>query len=352
MSVSACSSDADERLATFSVTLKPPVAASLADRRRGEVRRRLVLRRRVGRCNRRRHERVARLRVAGRVRRRRAHRCVAGRRDRGTVVRRAGDLGRDHRRRDVSGRLVRLLVVAVVDDGQAAVGGVVADREEVGERPVAGRDGEIAAEPVEADRVVVERMRGCAHLAERPRRIECVQRLVDVDVPRALELARVGIAVGRRAVEGDGDAARCTARRDPREHRRAHRVAIDLHRRRRARVDGRLAVRRRRDVGDRLVARRDLRCGHDTQPGVVVGRVRPDDVDVPGGVVVGDREARGPARHGRAARRPCSRSTSRRDRARRRGSPARPSSTACRRRRRTGCSASAPGTPDPAQRST
>ena len=57
-------------------------------------------------------------------------------------------------------RLVGLLVVTVVDDGEPAVGRVVADREEVGERPVAGRDSEVAAEPVQADRVVVERMRG------------------------------------------------------------------------------------------------------------------------------------------------------------------------------------------------
>ena len=105
------------------------------------------------------------------------------------------------------------------------------DGEEVRQRAVAARHRDVAAEAVQADRVVVERMRRALHLAERRRRCECVQRLVDVHVPRPLELARVRVAVGVGAVERHRHTAGRAAGGDPREDRRADGVTVDLYRR-------------------------------------------------------------------------------------------------------------------------
>src|SRR5207245_350898 len=98
------------------------------------------------------------------------------------------------------------------------------------------------------------------------------------------------------------DAPRSAARGDPREDGRPDGIAIDLHRRREAGVDRRLAVGRGGDVADRLVASRKLVGGQDAHPRVVVGRVGPDDVDVAGGVVVRDGKAGGRALDRVAAR--------------------------------------------------
>ena len=80
-------------------------------------------------------------------------------------------------------RFVRLLVAAIEDHDELLRDRVVPDREEVGERTVSRRDGEVAAEAVQADRVVMERVRRRLDLAEGRIRRQRVQRLVDVDVP-------------------------------------------------------------------------------------------------------------------------------------------------------------------------
>ena len=262
-----------------------------ADRDRLVVGRRLVRARRVGRHDARCRHGVERECVAGRIGRRRAD-DRAVRADGAAAERRPAVLRYGHGRRDMPGFLVRLLVRPVEDDRGLAGDRVVVDGEEVRHRAVSRRDRQVATEPVEADRVVVERVRRRLDLAERGSRRQRVGRDVPVDVPAGLEVAAVRVALRLGAREHERDATGGPAGGEPWEDGRAHGVTVDLDARAPKRADALLRRRhggRRR--GGRQVALLELRLRDRLHVRVEGAAVAVADVDVPGAVVVRRDEA-------------------------------------------------------------
>ena len=191
-----------------------------------------------------------------------------------TAVAGTSRLNQDRRLRNEALRVAGALGGVAVDNVEFLGGAVVLHREVVDEAAVTGWYGQIAAEAVEADRVVVGRVgRGLDLIEARVSRQE-VDALGDLDEPARLEGAEVGVANAFRAVIGHRNPTGFPQRSNPRHDGGVDAFTVDAY----GLVGGRVAV---AGAGAELADRQDVQEG-----GVVLSCLGPGRIDVAHPVVV------------------------------------------------------------------